>query len=160
MISVKRKRSRIMRIQSDSDESDRENESDNNQSDAKAPKRKLDGGSSRKSAVDSPLTKTKKLKRDSTALNKSSFEDKIAAGIAESKDGKSSIKIKEKESDVDNVTATVWLHNKLEFLRADKIRDAEKRRPGDPQYDPTTLFVPESYLNSLTPVSRILSINH
>lgn len=45
-----------------------------------------------------------------------------------------------------------WLHTKLEFLRAHTIKDANNRRPGHPEYDPTTLHVPKNYLESLTPV--------
>lgn len=46
----------------------------------------------------------------------------------------------------------VYRHQTLEFLKPDKIRDGEKRKPSDPKYDPTTLFVPKDYLDSLTPV--------
>lgn len=117
-------------------------------------KRKFDTGSPHKSTWNSPSTKTKKLKRDGK-LDKLSFEEKIAASVSESNQSKSGIKIKEKEPEFDDVTTT-WLHSKLEFLRPDKIRDAEKRQSDHPQYDPTTLFVPESYLNTLTPVNMTL----
>lgn len=46
----------------------------------------------------------------------------------------------------------VWPHNKLEFLKPDKIKDKKGRRPDDPDYDPGTLLVPDSFLNSLSPV--------
>ncbi|KAI4468292.1 dna mismatch repair protein muts family member [Holotrichia oblita] len=54
------------------------------------------------------------------------------------------------ESNVD----VQWLHEKLEFLKQHNIRDGKKRKIGDPQYDPHTLYVPESYLNTLTPAMR------
>lgn len=44
-----------------------------------------------------------------------------------------------------------WLHNKLEFLKPDKIKDANMRSPKDPQYNPRTLYVPDSFLKGLTP---------
>lgn len=57
--------------------------------------------------------------------------------------------IEEKSQDV----PTVYKHNTYSFLKPDKIMDAKKRRPGDPNYDPSTLYVPDDHLNSLTPVS-------
>lgn len=40
--------------------------------------------------------------------------------------------------------------SRLDFLQPDKLRDANRRRPDDPSYDPTTLHVPHSFLKSLT----------
>ncbi|XP_076457037.1 DNA mismatch repair protein Msh6-like [Babylonia areolata] len=47
-----------------------------------------------------------------------------------------------------------FLHNKLDFLQPDKIRDASKKMPSDPDYDPRTLYVPETFLNKQTPGMR------
>lgn len=47
-----------------------------------------------------------------------------------------------------------WLHNKLDFLKPEKIRDANKNRPDDPNYDARTLYVPQDFLNKLTPAMR------
>lgn len=47
---------------------------------------------------------------------------------------------------------TIWPHQKLEFLKADKIKDKEGRRPDHPDYDKTTLYVPKSFLDSQSPV--------
>lgn len=47
-----------------------------------------------------------------------------------------------------------WLHNKLDFLKPEKIRDANKNRPGEPNYDERTLYVPEDFLNKQTPAMR------
>ncbi|XP_072933319.1 probable DNA mismatch repair protein Msh6 [Epargyreus clarus] len=44
-----------------------------------------------------------------------------------------------------------WTHCKLEWLKPEKIRDACKRRPDHPDYDPTTLFVPPEFMKSQTP---------
>ncbi|XP_036325707.1 probable DNA mismatch repair protein Msh6 [Rhagoletis pomonella] len=48
----------------------------------------------------------------------------------------------------------VWPHQKLDFLQPDKIKDKQGRRPDHADYDPTTLHVPEKYLNSLSPGVR------
>ncbi|KAJ8674770.1 hypothetical protein QAD02_010556 [Eretmocerus hayati] len=47
-----------------------------------------------------------------------------------------------------------WPHLKYDFLQPDKIRDSKKRRPDHPEYDPKTVFVPEEFLNTLTPGVR------
>lgn len=39
-------------------------------------------------------------------------------------------------------------------MKPDKIRDAQKRRPNEQDYDPRTLFVPDSFLKDLTPAVR------
>ncbi|XP_067931306.1 DNA mismatch repair protein Msh6-like [Watersipora subatra] len=48
----------------------------------------------------------------------------------------------------------VYLHQTLEFLKPDKIKDKEKRLESDPDYDPRTLYVPKDFLNSTTPAMR------
>lgn len=52
------------------------------------------------------------------------------------------------------ITTTKWKHEKLEFLKPDKILDINKNKPNHPEYDYKTLYVPESYLISLTPAMR------
>ncbi|XP_013186180.1 probable DNA mismatch repair protein Msh6 [Amyelois transitella] len=47
-----------------------------------------------------------------------------------------------------------WTHCKLEWLKPEKIRDANKRRPDDPDYDPTTLYVPPDFYKNQTPAHR------
>lgn len=144
---VKRKRSRIVEFSSDSAESDRENESDNGPG-TKTMKRKSKKVT-RPPSLDSPLA-TKKSKRDTDA-SKLSFEDKLAASIVDSGAQSAQIKDKQKEPELDDGN-TVWLHNKLDFLRPENIRDVQKNKPTHVDYDPTTLYVPDSYLNKLTPV--------
>lgn len=46
---------------------------------------------------------------------------------------------------VDEVKDGPW------FTHSDFLRDAEQRRPDDPNYDPTTLYVPEEEYNQMTP---------
>lgn len=50
--------------------------------------------------------------------------------------------------------ATVWDHEKLEWLRDGRRKDGRRRRQSDEDYDPTTLFVPEDFLNKVTPGMR------
>lgn len=40
------------------------------------------------------------------------------------------------------------------FLRPENIRDINKRRPDDPEYDSTSVFVPEEILSKMTPTAR------
>ncbi|XP_026761420.2 probable DNA mismatch repair protein Msh6 isoform X2 [Galleria mellonella] len=47
-----------------------------------------------------------------------------------------------------------WVHCKLDWLKPEKIRDAQKRRPDHPDYDPCTLYVPPDFYNSQTPAHR------
>ncbi|XP_059225843.1 probable DNA mismatch repair protein Msh6 [Stomoxys calcitrans] len=57
----------------------------------------------------------------------------------------------------------IWPHQKLEFLKPDKIKDKQGRRPDHPEYDPSTLYVPEKFLDSLSPGVRqwwILKSDH
>lgn len=78
-----------------------------------------------------------------------SFEEKLKANKTES-ESLSNVKEEEDEALLDE--PTVWLHSKLDFLQPQNIKDKQKRRPSHPEYDPGTLYVPEQYLNSLTPV--------
>ena len=43
-------------------------------------------------------------------------------------------------------------HMSLDFLQPNKIRDAQKHLKDDPEYDPRTLFIPDSFLSKQTPV--------
>jgi DNA mismatch repair protein MSH6 len=45
---------------------------------------------------------------------------------------------------------------KYEFLKPEKIRDANKKKKDDPEYNPHTLFVPEDFKKNLTPVGYLI----
>ncbi|GAB0091644.1 DNA mismatch repair protein [Sergentomyia squamirostris] len=125
------KRRRI--ITSESDDSDQEN--DNLKS------------NSEKRQCDSPLankTAAKKVKMEAEATSKMSIEEKLASLTKADLN-----EIPEMDTAVEEDTS--WLHNKLDFLQPENIRDAMKRRPNNPDYDPNTLLVPESYLKKVTP---------
>ncbi|KAF5900360.1 DNA mismatch repair protein Msh6, partial [Clarias magur] len=54
-----------------------------------------------------------------------------------------------------NFDATgVWDHEKLDWLQDGKRKDARRRRHSDEDYDPTTLYVPDDFLNKVTPGMR------
>lgn len=50
--------------------------------------------------------------------------------------------------------STVWDHEKLEWLQDGKRKDAQRKRQSDENYDATTLYVPEDFLNRTTPGMR------
>lgn len=138
----KRKISAIVDSDSDYEYENDENESDNSQQmdvDDVKPQTKAANGK--------PAAK-KKIKLDSDSATVS-FKDKLKANIDESR-GLSDVQEKDNTDIVD--VPIVWRHQKLEFLKPNEIRDANKRKPDDPKYDPTTLYVPKEYLDSLTPV--------
>lgn len=45
-----------------------------------------------------------------------------------------------------------WTHCRLDWLKPENVRDAEKRKPDHPDYDPRTLYVPKEFKASQTPV--------
>ena len=51
---------------------------------------------------------------------------------------------------VDNMNK-VWAHETLNFLQPNQIRDKNKNRPNDPEYDPRTLHVPQDFKLKQTP---------
>lgn len=50
--------------------------------------------------------------------------------------------------------ATVWDHEKLEWLQDGRRKDSRRRRQTEDHYDPSTLYVPEDFLNRVTPGMR------
>ena len=54
----------------------------------------------------------------------------------------------------DSSGPTIWYHKTLEWLKPEKRRDEHRRRPDHPEFNPTTLYVPEEFLNSCTPGMR------
>uniref|UniRef100_A0A3P8VVX0 DNA mismatch repair protein n=1 Tax=Cynoglossus semilaevis TaxID=244447 RepID=A0A3P8VVX0_CYNSE len=53
-----------------------------------------------------------------------------------------------------NGGTTVWDHDKLEWLQDGRRKDGRRRRQTEEDYDPTTLYVPEDFLNRNTPGMR------
>ena len=55
-----------------------------------------------------------------------------------------------------NMWILEWLHMYMYYL----CRDAKKRSKNDPEYDPKTVYVPESFLKQQTPVSAVYSVGN
>ncbi|XP_067642764.1 probable DNA mismatch repair protein Msh6 [Eurosta solidaginis] len=94
-------------------------------------------------------------------LEKCSFMEKLSAlqASATITDDKTTAKNDAKYEQIVCSSSTldepvVWPHQKLDFLQPQKIKDKQGRRPEHPDYDPTTLYVPEKYLDSLSPGVR------
>ncbi|XP_042357568.1 DNA mismatch repair protein Msh6 isoform X2 [Plectropomus leopardus] len=51
-------------------------------------------------------------------------------------------------------SATIWDHEKLEWLQDGKRKDGKRRRQSEDDYDPTTLYLPEDFSNRNTPGMR------
>ncbi|CAJ1067444.1 DNA mismatch repair protein Msh6 [Xyrichtys novacula] len=50
--------------------------------------------------------------------------------------------------------ATVWDHEKLDWLQEGKRKDGARHRQSEEDYDPSSLYVPEDFLNRNTPGMR------
>ncbi|XP_035028206.2 DNA mismatch repair protein Msh6 isoform X2 [Hippoglossus stenolepis] len=50
--------------------------------------------------------------------------------------------------------ATVWDHDKLEWLQDGRRKDKQRKRQSEDDYDPSTLYVPEDFLNRNSPGMR------
>lgn len=50
--------------------------------------------------------------------------------------------------------ATVWDHEKLDWLQDGRRKDGKRRRQSEEDYDPSTLYVPDDFLNRNTPGMR------
>ncbi|XP_067901328.1 DNA mismatch repair protein Msh6 [Heterodontus francisci] len=48
----------------------------------------------------------------------------------------------------------VWDHEKLEWLKPGKRKDAKRQKEGDPDYDSSSLYVPDDFLYKCTPGMR------
>lgn len=80
------------------------------------------------------------------------FEKKLQVKSESEQQNKSVINIKDQKDNDANDEPITWLHQKLEFLKPEFIKDKNRRRPNHNEYDKTTLYVPDEYLKSLTPV--------
>ncbi|XP_055495576.1 DNA mismatch repair protein Msh6 [Leucoraja erinacea] len=51
-------------------------------------------------------------------------------------------------------STAVWDHERLEWLKPGRRKDGKRRREGDPDYDGSTLYVPEDFVSKCTPGMR------
>lgn len=121
---------------SDSDYENDENESDNSQDGATFPRKQSNGAK-------------KKINLEPSKKKSKTIEEKLKANKDETQ---SFIDIDENSTSDIGDGHIVHKHQKIDFLKPDKIRDAEKRRPDDPKYDPTTVYIPDKFLDEQTPV--------
>ncbi|VDM76270.1 unnamed protein product [Strongylus vulgaris] len=61
-----------------------------------------------------------------------------------------------KEDELAMVEEAKFPHETFSFLKPENIRDAQGRRPGDDDYDPTTLFVPADFLKDQSPGTLLI----
>ncbi|CAG9855365.1 unnamed protein product [Phyllotreta striolata] len=133
------------RIQRSSSGSENENTSPNK---SKKPKRRI-----------ARLDSSSESEGEGESKSKNSLKDLFKKGQAPPTDLKNDTPnrkiIEEKEAPIEvKDIHSIWLHNRLEFLKPDKIMDINKRKPDHPEYDSRTLFVPEKFLSGLTPAMR------
>lgn len=98
------------------------------------------------------LTSFKRVE-DSAKNGSSSISKKIKLEATENT--KELPEEKEDESATILDEPTIWVHQKLDFLKPDKIKDIQGNKASSEKYDPRTLYVPESYLGTLSPVRLI-----
>uniref|UniRef100_A0A8C9QSL3 DNA mismatch repair protein n=1 Tax=Spermophilus dauricus TaxID=99837 RepID=A0A8C9QSL3_SPEDA len=129
-------------------------------------------GDSESEGLDSPVKVAPKRKRmvtgSSAFKRKSSRKEmpsttKRAAGIlSETKNTLSAFSAPQNSDSQAHVSGggdnssrpTTWYHETLEWLKKEKRRDEHRRRPDHPDFDASTLYVPEDFLNSCTPGMR------
>ncbi|CAG9832099.1 unnamed protein product [Diabrotica balteata] len=137
---------------------DDSSDSDNEGNKKKTSKRDVRSSSSSESENSSP-NKSKKV----SVKNKKNKEDSDEESVSPKKPVKAvftkpvSSESSSQESSTNNEATdmhTSWLHNTLDFLKPENIRDINKRKPDHPEYDSRTLYVPEKYLATLTPVMK------
>ncbi|XP_048208929.1 DNA mismatch repair protein Msh6 isoform X2 [Perognathus longimembris pacificus] len=75
----------------------------------------------------------------------------ILSGFSASHNSESQVRVSGGD---DSSPPTVWYHETLEWLKKEKRRDARRRWPDHPDFDASTLYVPEDFLNSCTPGMR------
>ncbi|XP_055373333.1 probable DNA mismatch repair protein Msh6 [Condylostylus longicornis] len=135
---AKKKRRRIIQV-SDS-ESGNENDSDHAnviQKQSKKEKKPKLENDDKNLSVSEKLSKITNSSEDNTKIM-----EKIEKSINE--------QVEKYELDQE----VVYKHQTFDFLKPDKIKDKKGRRPDHPEYDPKTLYVPESFLNQQTPGLR------
>lgn len=123
----------------DDEEMDVENE-DNNKQEKTAAKRSAsnDFDAKLQAKIDTPKAKV---------LKKGASKDK---NTADDFDEEPALVEKDSLMMVDSLNK-VWAHETLDFLMPRQIRDKNKNRPNDKDYDPRTLHVPQDFIKQQTP---------
>ncbi|XP_037541045.1 DNA mismatch repair protein Msh6 [Nematolebias whitei] len=170
----KAKRRRIV-VASDSDESDEEFKPEQaaSSSEDEDEEGAVNSGdeakaSSQESEADSPVKPLKRKRPAAKSVNAKAKKPAVQsatpvrAAAAVAADTKSRLLAFSAPDDFESQTegsgtaggATIWDHEKLEWLQDGKRKDRKRRRQTDDDYDPSTLYVPEDFLNRVTPGMR------
>lgn len=170
----KAKRRRII-VASDSDGSDEEfkpehaaSSSEDEEEEATVNSEEEDEESTQESEVESPVKPVKRKrpaekpanKKEKISITPPSVPKRAPAAIAvDTKHRLSAFSAPDSfESQANGSgtsgSATVWDHEKLEWLQDGRRKDSRRRRQTEDDYDPTTLYVPEDFLNRNTPGMR------
>ncbi|XP_017107775.2 probable DNA mismatch repair protein Msh6 [Drosophila bipectinata] len=99
-----------------------------------------------------PTSKKLKLDPPESLVEGSTFQEKLKNLQSNAKKDAAYDEIVTTTSTLDE--PVIWPHQKLEFLQPDKIKDKAGRRPDHPDYDSSTLLVPDKFLNGLSPGVR------
>jgi DNA mismatch repair protein MSH6 len=99
--------------------------------------------------------------RDSTRSTTGGKQNKKGANnIDNDSDNSSTSKVKPKKKKSDNSLSSDIVYNDAfanpenglpDFLKPENIKDINLKSPNDPNYDPTTLFIPDAYIKKATP---------
>lgn len=144
----KQKRRRII-VDSDSDQ---ENECDNKPPPAFNDTSKEIVNKAKASVSAASKAETSESQADNSRDN-GAFEKKLKAMSMKTAGNDIKVDDEDKASALDDEPQQ-WLHTKLDFMQPNAIKDGNGRRRDHPEYDPTTLYVPKAYLESLSPVWR------
>ncbi|XP_068210274.1 DNA mismatch repair protein Msh6 isoform X2 [Palaemon carinicauda] len=116
------------------------------------------------SEVDSPVKNSNKRKKPSTPATRkssssfmespSSMKSPVLPKVSENTKSKLSLFAAKDTPTKSNDGGETWPFMKYTWLFPENIMDRERRRPTDPNYNPKTVHVPESFLNSQTPGMR------
>ncbi|KAK5638421.1 hypothetical protein RI129_012716 [Pyrocoelia pectoralis] len=106
---------------------------------------------------DSDSESSKSTVKKAKALIESSNEESTLKSFSFDKSNKSS-SVRDSppsnQSSEKSEANTQWFHERLDFLKPEKIRDINGNRLDHPDYDEKTLYVPEDFLNKQTPAMR------
>lgn len=114
-----------------------------------------DGANKRLMTASSPSVKAKKAKLDNVKVG---IEEKLKTMRSEGSIETAADDAESSSSSVPLDEPVVWLHSKLDFIRAENLKDKCGRRIDHADYDPSTLHVPAKYLETLTPASVFFSL--
>ncbi|KAG5670949.1 hypothetical protein PVAND_001178 [Polypedilum vanderplanki] len=142
-------------------ESDEDDNTENTDSNLNSPKKTTSAIKKRPIIESDEETEKKNQNTSKSASKLAKFTETYSSSNEEKvQDDKvlKTLSIKNDDDDEDSCDgvgieneAKVWAHEKLEFLKPENIRDANKNRPNHPDYDPRTLYVPPEFLKNQTP---------